>query len=60
MMSNYLVPGSGADHYQLPHSSAVYLAQLLHQSDLSELIELDWVKQIEFFLTERAHLINQV
>jgi hypothetical protein len=37
-----------------------FIAQLLDEADLSELVQLDIVNQIQYFLEERAHLMNQV
>ncbi|CAF3649586.1 unnamed protein product [Rotaria sp. Silwood1] len=49
------------DNYHQPHRSpAVHIAHLLHESNLSNLIQLDWVNQIRFFLNERSHLLNQI
>ncbi len=39
---------------------AAYIAQLLHQVDLPELAQMDTINQIQYFLEERAHLMNQV
>jgi hypothetical protein len=39
---------------------AIYIARLLHEADLTALIQLDSVNQIKYFLDERVHLINQV
>ncbi|CAF3367493.1 unnamed protein product [Rotaria sp. Silwood1] len=40
--------------------SASYVAHLLHEADLTSLVQLDTVHQIRYFLDERADLINQV
>jgi hypothetical protein len=52
-----LVPVADDQRHRSP---AVHIAHLLHESDLSELIQLDRVSQINFFLTERSHLLHQV
>ncbi|CAF4196048.1 unnamed protein product [Rotaria sp. Silwood2] len=59
-LSSLAVPISD-DNYHQPHRSpAVHIAHLLHESNLSNLIQLDWVNQIRFFLNERSHLLNQI
>ncbi|CAF3344287.1 unnamed protein product [Rotaria sp. Silwood1] len=40
--------------------SASYVAHLLHEADLTSLVQLDTVHQIRYFLDERADLINQM
>ncbi|CAF1491573.1 unnamed protein product [Rotaria sordida] len=40
--------------------SASYVAHLLHEADLTSLVQLDTVTQIKFFLDDRANLINQM
>ncbi|CAF2069885.1 unnamed protein product [Rotaria magnacalcarata] len=40
--------------------SAGYVAHLLHEADLTSLVQLDTINQIKYFLDERAHLISQI
>ncbi len=56
----YLVPTHDDNQPQSHRTSAAHVARLLHESDLSDLIPLDWLEQIKFFLTERSHLLHQV
>jgi hypothetical protein len=49
----YLVP-------PITDNPDTFIAQLLDEADLSELVQLDIVNQIQYFLEERAHLMNQV
>ncbi|CAF0987761.1 unnamed protein product [Rotaria sordida] len=59
-LSSLAVPISD-DNYHQPHRSpAVHIAHLLHEANLSNLIQLDWVNQIRSFLNERSHLLNQI
>ena len=36
------------------------VAKLLQESDLTDLISLDWIEQIRFFLNERSKFLHQV
>ncbi|CAF1316645.1 unnamed protein product, partial [Adineta ricciae] len=45
---------------QLPNAAALQVAHILESSDLQEIARLDWVEQIQYFVTERSHLINQL
>ena len=54
-IKSYLVPTHGDNQ-----PSAVHVARLLHEADLQDLIPLDWLEQIKFFLSERSHLLHQV
>ncbi|CAF2635951.1 unnamed protein product [Rotaria sp. Silwood2] len=40
--------------------SAGYVAHLLHEADLTSLVQLDTINQIKYFLDERANLISQM
>jgi hypothetical protein len=40
--------------------SAVHIAQLLHEANLTDLIQLDPINQIKYFLDERIQLIDEV
>ncbi len=49
----YLVPVSN-------ERSTAYISHILQEADLPDLVPLDSVDQIKYFLEERAHMINQV
>jgi len=52
---------TATDRQHSPHrSSATYVAHLLHEADLTDLIHIEWSDQIKYFLNERAHLYHQV
>ena len=55
-----LAPIGDDGHQQFQRGSAIHIAHLLDENDLGDLIQLDWLGQIKFFLTERSHLLQQV
>lgn len=57
---DHLAPISDDRHQEFQRSSAIQIVHLLHESDLDDLIQLDWLGQIKFFLAERSHLFHQV
>lgn len=57
MMLCHLAPTTDQ---RFQRSSPIEIAHLLHESDLSDLVQLDWLGQIKYFLTERSHLLHQV
>ncbi|CAF3487526.1 unnamed protein product [Rotaria socialis] len=59
-LSSLAVPISNESHDQPHHSSAIHIAHLLHEANLSELIPVDLVSQFKFFLNDRSHLHNQI
>ncbi|CAF4644337.1 unnamed protein product [Rotaria socialis] len=59
-LSSLVVPISNESHDQPHHSSAIHIAHLLHEANLSELIPVDLVSQFKFFLNDRSHLHNQI
>ncbi|UJR30108.1 hypothetical protein I4U23_017649 [Adineta vaga] len=59
-LSSLAMPTDLDHHRQLSHSAALQVAQILESSNLQEIIQLDWVEQIQYFVTERTHLINQL
>jgi hypothetical protein len=40
--------------------SAILIAELLHEANLTDLIQLDTINQIKYFLDERIQLIEEV
>ncbi|CAF4137821.1 unnamed protein product, partial [Rotaria magnacalcarata] len=59
-LSSLAVPISNESHHQPHSSSAIHIAHLLHEANLSELIPVDLVSQFKFFLNDRSHLHNQI
>ena len=54
------MPTTAEHDRQLSDAAALQVAHILESSDLQEIAQLNWVEQIQYFVTERSHLINQV
>ncbi|CAF1406211.1 unnamed protein product [Adineta steineri] len=59
-LSSLAVPTSDDDQHQLSDTADVEVAHLLQKCELPELIQFTWSEQIQYFVTERSHLLNQL
>ena len=56
----FVVPTTDDNVSQSARSTTAQIADLLHEANLSELTQFDWLDQVQFFLHERSHHLNQV